>query len=131
MFFCFIASIGQCAISKVFFPFISFTMGYISTPVYSCYPGFFPFISFTMGYISTPVYSCYPDSNSLDNHLYILSVYGNHYAKSTLIDIRGESTKPVVLVLANYYPVTWKVQNHGVQIEKIILVSLSFAKQSV
>ena len=110
MFFYFIASVGQCAISKGSFPFINFTMDYISTPVYSCRPD---------------------DSNSSDNHLYILSVYGNHYAKSTLVDITGESTKPVVLALANYYPVSWKVRNQGVHIEKIILVSLSIAKQSM
>ena len=63
-------------------------------------------------------------SNSSGNNLYIVSVYGNHYASSTIIDIKGESTEPVILVLANYYPVTWRVMYNGLTVKKIILVSL-------
>ena len=70
-----------------------------------------------------PVYSCHPDTTSSENDLYILSVYGNHYAKSTVVDITGEIQEPVTLVLASYYPITWKVKNHEVHIQKIILVS--------
>ena len=76
-----------------------------------------------------PVYSCHPDTTSAENDLYILSVYGNHYAKSTVVDITGESQEPVTLVLASYYPITWEVRNHEVHIQKIILVSL-YQKQN-
>ena len=45
--------------------------------------GSFTFVNFTMDSVTIPVYTCRPDTNISENDLYILALYGNHYAKST------------------------------------------------
>ena len=84
--------------------------------------GSFPFVNFTMGNVTIPVYTCRSDTNISEN--YILDLYGNHYANYTVVDVIGKSRKPVTLIVASYYPIVWQVRSHGVKIQKIILVSL-------
>ena len=100
--FLFTASVGQCIVSQ----------------------GSFPFVNFTMDNVTIPVYTCRPDTNISENDLYILALYGNHYAKSTVVDVLGKRRKPVTIVLASYYPIIWQIRSNEVKIQKIILVSL-------
>ena len=62
--------------------------------------------------------------------MHILSLYGNHYAKFTVVNVTGESQEPVTLILANYYPISWQVLYEGIDIEQVILVSLKILLQT-
>ena len=76
-------------------------------------------------------YSCTPSSSSTQYEVHVLSVYevihrrpptaGN--ANGNIVS-RGQSNRPIVLVLASYEPVNWILNlPTGISISKVILVS--------
>ena len=77
-------------------------------------------------------YSCTPSSSSTQYEVHVLSVYevinrrpptaGN--ANVNIVS-RGQSNRPIVLVLASYEPVNWILHLPvGISISKVILVSM-------
>ena len=78
-----------------------------------------------------PTYSCTPGNSSTQYEVHVLSVYevinrrpptaGN---ANVNIFSRGQSNRPIVLVLASYEPVNWILNlPAGISISKVILVS--------
>ncbi|CAH3130343.1 unnamed protein product [Porites lobata] len=84
-------------------------------------------------------YSCTPSSSSTQYEVHVLAVYevinrrpptaGN---ANVNIASRGQSNRPIVLVLGSYEPVNWILNlPAGISISKVILVSYSLDKSSV
>ena len=77
-------------------------------------------------------YSCTPDSSSTQYEVHILSVYEAEaihrlppVGENANVNIvsRGQSKRPIVLVLASYEPVNWILNlPAGISISKVILV---------
>ena len=76
-------------------------------------------------------YSCTPDSSSTQYEVHVLSVYEvinrrPPTAANANVNIasRGQSNRPIVLVLGSYEPVNWILNlPAGISISKVILVS--------
>lgn len=83
-------------------------------------------------------YSCVANDNCL-NSVHVISVYE---ARSTGFSVRsgsvtvrvsvsGEDTKPLILVLASYYPIRWSLSiPRGVVFDKVIVVRTNASNQS-
>ena len=78
------------------------------------------------------VYSCTPGSSSTQFEVHVLSVYeGNRHTRppsagDTRVNIvsGGQSSRPIILVLASYEPVNWILNlPAGITISRVILVS--------
>jgi len=78
------------------------------------------------------IYSCTPGGSSTKYEIHVLSVYeGNRHTRppsagNTNVNIisGGQSSKPVILVLASYEPVNWILNlPAGITISRVILVS--------
>ncbi|XP_050413004.1 uncharacterized protein LOC126827566 [Patella vulgata] len=58
--------------------------------------------------------------------IHVLSIFGNHRAASTMVNISGSSSQPKVLVLVNYHPITWDIRvSDPVELEQIVMVSFN------
>lgn len=84
-------------------------------------------------------YSCVANDNC-QNSVHVISVYE---ARSTEIksvrsgsvtvrvSVSGEDTKPLILVLASYYPIRWSLSiPRGVVFDKVIVVRTNVSNQS-
>ncbi|XP_071110218.1 uncharacterized protein [Haliotis cracherodii] len=70
------------------------------------------------------VFSCQSEVTTESADLHVLSIFGNHRSLSTTVEVSRNTSKPAVLALVNYHPVTWKIRiKPQVNLQKIILVS--------
>ncbi|XP_046556678.1 uncharacterized protein LOC124265869 isoform X2 [Haliotis rubra] len=70
------------------------------------------------------VFGCQSDVDTESADLHVLSIFGNHRSLSTTVEVSRNSSKPAVLALVNYHPVTWKIRiKPNVNLQKVILVS--------
>ncbi|XP_041368724.1 uncharacterized protein LOC121383034 [Gigantopelta aegis] len=84
------------------------------------------------------VYSCInEDSLTLSPEVHVLSCYENinrrpPRAAVTVVDIQGNTSRPVVLVLSTYEPVAWRINVPvGLTIQKIQIITYYVAQSSV
>lgn len=83
------------------------------------------------GSLQTPIYSCIAN----DNCNYDVHVIGSYYARvrysqisssSVYVNVQGQSSKPLIVVLLSYNPVRWSLRvSSGVVIDTVIVVSRS------
>ena len=68
---------------------------------------------------SVPSYTCH--MTALTN-IHVISVYGNHFAPQTVVNLSSSGTQRATLILASHYTVRWKVKCTDVELRKVVLV---------
>jgi len=88
------------------------------------------------GSLQTPLYSCIANDNcNYDVHVIGSYYAGSYYAwfryrqissSSVYVNVQGQSSKPLIVVLLSYEPVSWSLSvSSGVVIDTVIVVSRS------
>ncbi|KAL4221184.1 G-protein coupled receptor Fz Smo [Mactra antiquata] len=71
------------------------------------------------------VKSTITDTKTVDKKIYIVSIHGNHFEKSTAVRIVDNSSKTdnITLVLASHFPVKWEIDPRNTSVSNIVLLS--------
>jgi hypothetical protein len=79
---------------------------------------------------SDTTYSCTPDNSSAKYEIHVLAVYEASGTANVNMNSRGESNRPIILVLVSYEPVNWVLNiPPDIIINTVILVSTKHVKE--